>query len=193
MLLPSRLAKRPREHLDPHAAELDPQDVVILGGIAVTGVPRTLADLVPVLSRLDGLAVLDSALAEHALDPAGTARARELVAGRRGPLAVADLWDLADGRAESPLESRARLRCVDAGLSPDDLQVVVRDAHGRIIGRGDLGFRRRRPRPEQRTRKGWLLVEADGRDVHSTPEALHRDRWRANALMAEGHDLVRCT
>lgn len=193
VLLPPRLSKRPREHLDPHAAELEPHDVVDLGGIAATSVPRTLADLVPLLGRLDGLAVLDSALASGALDAAGAVRARRLAAGRRGSLAVADLWDLADGRAESPLESRARLRCLDAGLAPDELQVVVRDAHGRLIGRADMGFRRRRPRPDQRTRQGWLLLEADGRDVHSTPDALYRDRWRANALVAEGHDLVRCT
>ena len=193
VLLPAGLAKRSRDHLDAPAAHLEPQDVVDLGGIATTSVPRTLADLLPVLGRLDGPAVLDSALARGALDAAGAARARALLRGRRGSLAVADLWDLADGRAESPLESRVRLRCADAGLAPDDLQVVVRDAHGRIIGRGDLGFRRRRQRPDRPTRQGWLLVEADGQDVHSTPDALYRDRWRANALVAEGHDLVRCT
>jgi very-short-patch-repair endonuclease len=38
-----------------------------------------------------------------------------------------------------------------------------------------------------------LVLEADGREVHSTPDALYRDRWRANALVALGHDVIRCT
>ena len=40
---------------------------------------------------------------------------------------------LADGRAESPLETRGRLRIVGAGLATPNLQVEIR-AGGRLVG-----------------------------------------------------------
>lgn len=188
VLVPPGAERRPRPGLDPHVTTLAPSDVVALAGLPVTSGVRTLADLVPRLSRLDALAALDSALRTGLVDAAGLRAAQAMVVGRRGSLAVADLWDLADGRAESPLESRVRLRCLDSGLVPDELQVPLRDEHGHVLARGDLGFRRR-----SRPSRGWLVVEADGQDVHSTPEALYRDRWRADTLVAPGHDVVRCT
>lgn len=48
-------------------------------------------------------------------------------------------------------------------------------------------------RARRRGRTGLLLLEADGRTVHDAPEALHRDRWRTNTLVALGHAVVRCT
>lgn len=171
-----------------HQLALGSGDVVDLGGTPVTGVVRTLSDLVPRLPRLDALAVLDSAVATAAADRAGLARAAAASAGRPGCRAVADLWALADARAESPLESRVRLRCVDAGMVPDDLQLEVRDEHGHLLARADLAYRHR-----TRPGRGLLLLEADGRGVHDAPQALYRDRWRANALVALGHDVLRCT
>lgn len=188
VVLPARLAKSPRAHLDPHAFDLAPDHVVEVGGVPTTSAVRTLADLVLRLGRLDALAVLDSALATGLVDHHGLAAAERLAAGRRGCLAVEDLWGLADGRAESPLESRVRLRCVDGGVAPDELQVRISTPDGFVVARGDMGFRRR-----SRPRAGWLLLEADGRSVHDAPEALYRDRARANALVALGHDVIRCT
>ncbi|SDQ10161.1 type IV toxin-antitoxin system AbiEi family antitoxin domain-containing protein [Quadrisphaera sp. DSM 44207] len=115
-----------------HRLQLAAQDVVDAGGIPVTSAVRTLADLVPRLPRPDALAVLDSALRSGCVDVGGLAEAAHRAAGRRGCRAVQDLWGLADARAESPLESRARLRCVDAGLPPDELQLPVRDEHGHL-------------------------------------------------------------
>ena len=177
-----------RPDLEPHAFALTEGDVVRIRGLPATAGVRTLAHLVPALRRLDALAVLDSALRTGLVDAGGLRRAAELARGRRGSLAVQDLWALADARAESPLESRVRLRCAEGGCPPDDLQVLLRDEHGRVVARGDLGFRRR-----SRSGRGWLVLEADGQEVHSTPDALYRDRWRADALVALGHDVIRCT
>lgn len=174
------------------------EHVVDLGGLPVTSVVRTLADLVPRLDRLDALAVLDSALHRALVDADGLAAAAALAACRRGAAAaerrggargegMADLWALADGRAESPLESRARCRCLDDGLVPRALQEEVRDAHGRLLARADMTFDRHDPSLPP------LVLEADGRGPHENPDALYRDRWRANALVALGHPVVRCT
>lgn len=180
------LQRRPR--LDPHVWPLDPADVVDVGGIPVTSVVRTLADLVPRLGRLDAIAVLDSALSTRLASPADLELARRTAAGRPGCRHVDDLWGLADGRAGSPLESRVRLRAVEGGLPPDELQHVVRTADGHVVGRADLAYhRRRRPRP------GPLLVEADGKEVHGQLRALSEDRYRANALVAADCDVIRCT
>ncbi|SDQ65129.1 type IV toxin-antitoxin system AbiEi family antitoxin domain-containing protein [Quadrisphaera sp. DSM 44207] len=180
--------KARRRFLEPHAFLLGAGDVVDLGGIPATGVVRTLADLVPRLERPDALAVLDSALRRGLVDRAGLLRAADGSRRRPGCRRAADLWALADPRAESPLESRARLRCIEDDLAPDDLQVEVRDERGHLVARADMVFRRR-------TRPGALplLLEADGRGPHDLPEAVHRDRWRANALVALGYDVLRCT
>lgn len=188
VLVPPHLRKRGRVQLHVHHDVLDLDEVLDLRGIPVTSVIRTLVDLVPRLPRGDALALLDAALAGREVDRGDLVRARHLTSGRRGCRAVEDLWLLADGRSESALESRARLDCVDGGLPPDDLQVVVRDDQGRPVARGDIVFRRRR-RPE----RGLLVLEADGRRFHDAPEALFHDRHRANALVALGHDVIRCT
>lgn len=178
--------RRARRRLSPHRFAVAPDDVVDLAGLPTTSPVRTLADLVPRLDRLDALAVLDAALRSGLVDTAGLAAAERLAADRPDCRAVGGLWALADARAESPLESRARLRCLDDGLVPADLQHEVRDEHGHLLARADLTFDRGPGRSP-------LLLEADGRGPHDTPEALHRDRWRTNTLVALGHVVVRCT
>ena len=90
-----------------------------------------------------------------------------------------------DRRAESPLETFARLECVDAGVPPDDL-VEIRSSRGHLLGRGDLGWRL----PHGR----WLIAEIDGREFHERPDALLRDRSRQNALVSSGRvDILRFT
>lgn len=188
VVVPASRRKRSREDLVVSHDALDDGDVVRVRGVPTTSVVRTLVDLAPRLPRGDALALLDAGLASGAASPADLAVAEVRCRGRRGCRAVADLWSLADGRAESPLESRARLDCVDGGVPPDDLQVLVRDDDGRAVARGDIVFRRRK-----RPGRGLLLLEADGRRYHDAPAAVLHDRHRANALLALGHDVIRCT
>lgn len=137
---------------------------------------------------MSALAVCDSALHKGLLVPADLLTARAQADGLPGSAGVADIWALADGRAESVLESRVRLRCIDGLLPPDELQVVIRAADGRIVARGDLGYSRR-----SLGRSGLLVVEADGRSVHDTVDAVYRDRTRQNEVVGLGHDVLRLT
>lgn len=148
------------------------------GAGRVATLPWALAQAIPELETRHAVAVLDDTLRRGLLSRGGFAEVRGLVSGRRGAPHARPVWALVDARAESPLESFARLDCVSAGIPPDDLQVVVRGADGRVLGRADLGWRL----PDGR----WLLVEIDGRDVHEAPQALLRDRRRQNALLATG-------
>ncbi|WP_052302735.1 type IV toxin-antitoxin system AbiEi family antitoxin domain-containing protein [Cellulomonas flavigena] len=149
---------------------------VVVGTARAVPLPVALAQSLCRLPRRHVVAVLDDVLHRELLDDGETHRLVAALAGRRGCRRVR-LWsELVDPRAESPLESYARLVCVDAGVPPDDLQVVVRDARGRPVARGDLGWRL----PDGR----WLLAEIDGREFHDVAEALLHDRHRQNALVA---------
>ena len=155
-------------------------------GRSVVTIDRALAQAVPELPRAHALAVMDSALHLRLIDHAGLARAHDLARGRRGVAATHSLWAMADGRAESPLESFGRLDCVDAGVPPDTLQLPVHDADGRVLARGDLAWHLGGGR--------WLMAEMDGADVHSDPVAVYADRTRQNRLVASGRiELLRFT
>ncbi|WP_242611206.1 hypothetical protein [Blastococcus saxobsidens] len=77
---------------------------------------------------------------------------------------------LADGRAESPLETRGRLRMVGSGFAPTDLQVEIR-AGGRLVAVVDAWFD-----------DSAVAVEFDGRVKYSQP---WRDRTPERVLWEE--------
>ena len=135
-----------------------------LGGFPVADLPVGLAQALPDLDREHGVAVLDSAL--H-LGLAGASDLRtidSLLLRRRGSRRARSYLVLADPRAESPLETWARLRFIDGGIPPTTLQKRFVDERGRTIARGDLAW--------QRADGSWVSVEMDGHDVHSSPKAL---------------------
>lgn len=81
--------------------------------------------------------------------------------------------DLADGRAESPIETIVRLGLVGLGI-PFDLQVWVTATH-----RVDFLIGTR------------LVIEVDGRRHHDDPEAFERDRERDALLASWGFRVLR--
>ncbi|MCV7414000.1 hypothetical protein [Mycolicibacterium litorale] len=126
------------------------------------------------LRRPRALATLDAALRSKTVSRGELWRAAIEQAGRRGIVAVRDLLPLADPRAESPLESEARLAMIDGGLPSPELQFAVVDGNGEVR-RLDFAW------PDQR-----VAVEYDGVDWHSGPEAMRADRRRQSALMDVG-------
>ncbi|WP_421735415.1 hypothetical protein [Cellulomonas sp.] len=148
------------------------------GSHSIVDLVSALVQALPELPRPHAIAVLDDVLHRGLLSKEDLAGVRLRLRGRRGSAMAASWWQLVDGRAESPLETFARLRCVDAGVPPDELQVEIRSQDGRLLGRGDLGWRLRNGR--------WLIAEIDGREFHEAPEALLRDRVRQNALITSG-------
>jgi hypothetical protein len=103
---------------------------------------------------------------------------------QRGAVRARHRLELGDARSQSPLETRIRLIATAAGMPPHELQVPVQDSSGRLLGFGDLAWRK----PDGRL----LIAEADGRRWHDTPSALLYDRRRANAFSGTGQiDMVR--
>ncbi|WP_322753140.1 type IV toxin-antitoxin system AbiEi family antitoxin domain-containing protein [Frankia sp. Cas3] len=180
LLLPRRSARRQPDGVVLHWNDLPSTQVTDVCGIPTTSAPRTLADMVLRRGRDDAVALMDAALRTGKLIDLHAARS--LAVGRHGAPSRSGWWQCADGRAESPLETRLRLLLADGGLVPEQLQWPVRNAAGHIVARLDLAWPSRR-----------LDVEADGVAVHAGPDALYRDRHRQNMLTTLGWTVLRFT
>lgn len=153
-----------------HTATLASDDVVRLGDIALTSPERTCWDLARWLDMVEAVVVIDSLLARQVVT---TERLREYGlrrAGDRGWRPLMRAVRFADAGAESPQESRVRVRLVLAGLPKPETQYVLADK-GQFIARLDLAW------PEFR-----VAVEYDGL-WHDDPDQFHRDRQRLNRLL----------
>ncbi|KLL11993.1 hypothetical protein FrCorBMG51_07685 [Protofrankia coriariae] len=180
LLLPFESARRQPNGVKLHWDDVPHAHVTDIHGIPTTSAPRTLVDMVLRRDRDDAVALMDAALrGGHLTD---LTSARSLAFGRRGAAARSSWWRHADGRAESPLETRLRLLLTDAGVAPEQLQWQVRDDSGRVVARLDLAWPSRQ-----------LDVEADGTSVHGGPVALYRDRHRQNLLTTLGWTVLRFT
>ncbi|MEV4627401.1 type IV toxin-antitoxin system AbiEi family antitoxin domain-containing protein [Micromonospora sp. NPDC049523] len=179
-------AARPLRPRDPavvvHQLVTPPEQVGTIGGIRTTTAARTAADLLLRVDRFSAVSMLDSALHQGAITEPDLLVVRAMLARRRGAVSARHHLGQADGRAESPLETRVRLRCVDGGVAPDELQHPVRDEDGYLLAVGDLAWLRER-----------IIGEADGAAVHATPEALYRDRRRQNLIANAGWRVLRFT
>jgi hypothetical protein len=152
----------------------DGAPLTIVGGRPATAPAWTAVEVARSLRRPRSLATLDAALRSETCTRPEIWRAAVAQAGRRGVVPVRDLIPLADGRAESPMESEARLAMIDGGLPIPDLQHEIIDGNGELR-RVDFAW------PKQR-----VAVEYDGLDWHSGPEAMRRDRRRTAALLDIG-------
>ena len=152
--------------------------LVIVGERRATSAAWTAVEVARSLRRPRALATLDAALRSGNCSRPELWRAVVEQAGRRGIVAVRDLIPLADGLAESPMESEARLAMLDAGLPIPTLQFEIIDGDGQLR-RLDFAW------PDQR-----VAVEYDGVDWHSGADAMRRDRKRAAALLDVGWVVV---
>lgn len=177
-----RAQRRRHPDIVVHQLGLRSADVTSVAGIPATTPVVTVADVIRRVERYSAVALLDSALNTGRLGEADVAAIPRLIQGRRGAVAARGVLAEADGRAQSPLETMVRLRCVDGGVPPDDLQVEVRDPDGYLLGVGDLGWRAAK-----------VIAEADGAGPHGLPAAVYQDRQRQNRLVNAGWLILRFT
>jgi hypothetical protein len=143
-------------------APLRTGEVMRSGSLRLTAPSRTLLDCARQWDVDDAVVALDAGLlagrvtAQDLTD--GVAALRSWPGARRAARAVT----LADGRAESPLETRCRLRIVGAGLPRPQLQTEIH-AGGRLGGVADAWFD-----------QAAVAVEFDGR-------VKYRDPWRGRS------------
>ena len=154
----------------------DGAPLVTIGERPATSPAWTAVEVARSLRRPRALATLDAALRSGTCARPELWRAAVDQAGRRGIVAVRDLIPLADGLAESPMESEARLAMIDGGLPIPTLQYEIIDGNGELR-RLDFAW------PEER-----VAVEYDGIDWHSGADAMRRDRRRHAALLGRWMD-----
>ena len=131
---------RPRVRL--HFAQLPTEHITVVHGMRVTTAARTVIDLARVLEFRAGVVTADSALRNKLVTKPELESPLAESSRRMNRRRVADVIAFADGRAESVLESIARVAFKDCGLPPPELQVWVGGAE--TVGRVDFLWRRYR-------------------------------------------------
>lgn len=126
------------------------------------------------LPRPRALATLDAALHSRRCTPAELADALDLQRGRRGIAGVRTLLALADGKAESAMESEARLAMIDHGLPRPELQ-------HQILGRDGERWRVDFAWPDAQ-----VAAEYESVQFHSGPAEMLRDRKRIAGIQETG-------
>lgn len=164
--------------------DLTPREIVTVGGLPVTSMPRTLIDLAPEVStpRLEGW--LDHATSERAMHPMELA---DLLDDLHGPgkAGLAPLVALVGDRLPGPGVEQGRLeRALTAVVRRAGIGAgIAQHPHpGRFVGRGLVD----RAYPQAR-----LILEADGRRWHERRQANVVDLRRDRAAAAEGWLTVR--
>lgn len=168
-----------------HRAELLPEDVVVVNGLRVTSIVRTLVDVARASDFEQGVVAADSALR---LLERSCADLRPLIdrygqwpGGRR----LAEVFAFADGRADNVAESRTRALLHTALLPPMTPQVFIYDDNRDLVGIADLV-----------ALGHGTLIEFDGRAKygiadHDVRTQLIAEKVRADRLGDLGYELAR--
>jgi hypothetical protein len=152
--------------------------LLLVGGVPVTTVPRTIVDLARGTSAGNAVVAGDAAL-RRGMTP------QELHAVLRESAAWADVGNASkllaflDGRSESPLESLSRLVMHEYGVPQPEIQVTLYTR--RASYRVDFYWRAQR-----------LIGEADGRQKYDSPDKVWAEKQREDDLR-EDHQVVRWT
>jgi hypothetical protein len=148
--------------------------LTVVRGRPTTEPAWTAIEVARSVPRPRALATLDAALRGGTCGHQDLEKGVKHQSGRRGIVTVRELLALASPKAESPMESEARLVMVDGGLPQPVLQYEVVDLQG-CVWRLDIAW------PELR-----VAAEYDGVDWRSGPDAFLRDRRRVSALQELG-------
>lgn len=137
----------------------------VMGRLA-TAPAWTAVEVARTLSRPRALAALDAALHSMRCTRPDLESAVREQKGRRGIVQVRELLQYADGRAESGMESEARLVMIDYGVPPPELQYEIHGRRGEIW-RVDFAW------PEQR-----IAAEYESVEWHAGRLEMIRDKKR---------------
>jgi hypothetical protein len=168
-----------------HAADLPAEHVTVLLGVRVTTVPRTVVDIARISSFMSAVVTADSALrldrngadftSKEALIAAGDA-----CAGWPGIRQARHAMDFSDPRAESALESCARVIFHEHGLDPPELQSTITGPNFRYTV--DFYWAEHR-----------VIAEADGKMKYANPQHAIRQLDRDQRLRDLGYKVVHFT
>ena len=165
-----------------HVAALPEDHIRSLGRLRVTTPARTVVDLARRLPHPAALVAADGALHLGLTSPDDLTRVLVRCSTWPGIRRAARVVRLADGRAESPLETLCRDLFARQGLPAPILQGVVADRSTGWHARVDFLW------PES-----WTVVEADGRVKYGEPADLWREKLRQERIEELGYLVRRVT
>jgi hypothetical protein len=185
---PTRRCNRPRsDGIIFHTAHLPTDHVTRILGARVTSVARTVVDIARTSSLMSAVVTADSALRAALALEAGAFVTRETLAsvcdtcaGWPGIRNARRAAGFADPRAESVLESCARVIFHEHGLEPPELQVTITGPDFRYTV--DFYWPRHR-----------VIAEADGEVKYSDPRRAIRQLERDQRLRDHGDKVVHFT
>jgi hypothetical protein len=149
-----------------------------VAGRLATAPGWTAVEVARQLRRPRALAALDAALHSMRCTRADLESAVREQKGRRGIVQVRELLQYADGRAESGMESEARLVMIDYGVPPPELQYEIHGRDGEIW-RVDYAW------PEQR-----VAAEYESVEWHAGRLEMIRDKKRYAGVQETGWTLI---
>jgi predicted transcriptional regulator of viral defense system len=172
-----------------HAADLPAEHLTRLYNLLVTTAARTVVDLARTLPFADAVVAADSALREEKATKPELGKVLDACARWPGVIQARRVVEFADERAESPLESVARIIFDQAGLDAPELQATVftpsdayrvdflwrahkviaeADGLGKYSDRGDAGKQLERDRRLRDA--GFQVVHFTWKELFATPE-----------------------
>jgi hypothetical protein len=161
-------------------AELPPDHVTRLYSVPVTTAARTVVDLARTMPFTDGVMAADAALKEEKTTKPELLGVLDTCRGWPGVKQARQVVEFADERAESPLESAARVVFDRSGLEPPELQATV---HGPgFAARADFLWRERK-----------VIAEADGLAKYNNRKDLIAQLDRDRLLRDAGYRVVHFT
>jgi hypothetical protein len=163
---------------------LEPEDTVEVRGCRLTSPLRTAWDLGRRLGPVEAVVAVDALARRRVRDGFAPVQLLDLRASRpgaRGSRRLDRVVELADPRAESPMETRLRLILVLGGLPRPAVQHELLDEHGFVVARFDLAY------PQAR-----LAIEYDG-GGHAGRVFSADDRWRDATTSGFGWQTLRFT
>jgi hypothetical protein len=166
-----------------HASDLPKEHVTRLFNLPLTTAARTVTDLARTLPFMDAVVVADSALNQEKTTKPELLQALERSTGWPGVRQARRALEFADERAESPLESAARVVFAEAGLDPPELQVTIHGEQGQqFAARVDFLWRAQK-----------VIAEADRLVKYNDRDDLLNERERDHQLREAGYIAVHFT
>lgn len=168
-----------------HVGVLGRQEVVCVDGLQSVNPTRAVLETACSTHFESGVVTADGALHLGMTTPEELVAALELVRNWPGARTASKVVPFADGRAETPAESRTRVVFDVEGLPTPELQVRIHDGSGQLVAEVDFLFR------EQR-----VIAEFDGRlkyagDAAASADTVYREKRREDRLRALGFVVVR--
>jgi Protein of unknown function (DUF559) len=178
VLVPPSASLRPQPHLVVRRAQLSADDITSLFGIPVTTSVRTAFDLARFLPRVDAVVALDAMLRQAKLSPAALLSYLTDHAWWPGVASARSAFSLADGLAESPMETRMRLVIVESDLPMPVAQFRIFSGK-RFVARVDFAYEQYK-----------LALEYDG-DYHRERTTFRFDMERQREMFHLGWRVLR--